>query len=43
LTGAKRGWRANLAEERLEELTLSGDTAQITARGAEIVTLIFEV
>ncbi|MEJ5297595.1 MAG: glycosyl hydrolase-related protein, partial [Armatimonadota bacterium] len=43
LAGAKRAWRSNLAEERLEELTVTDGGAQCTVRGAEIVTLIFEV
>ncbi len=42
LTGAKRAWRASLAEERLEELPVRDGAVECTARGAEIVTLIFE-
>ncbi len=43
LVGAKRAWRSNLAEERLEELPVTDGGAQCAFRGAEIVTLLFEV
>jgi len=41
--GAKRAWMSNMAEERLSELALDGDAVSVTARGREIVTLLFEV
>ncbi|MEI6916532.1 MAG: glycosyl hydrolase-related protein, partial [Armatimonadota bacterium] len=43
LRGAKKAWKSNMAEERLEELSVTDSKIQIKARGREIVTLIFEV
>lgn len=41
--GARKAWRSSMAEERQEELPLKDECVEVSARGREIVTLIFEV